>query len=119
MEILYDYDYPGNVRELRNIMERAFVLSKDDVVAPEALPPEVVAHSSITWSSPKRTRRRSADNALRTNRQVTTAEPGQSKEAHNLRAILDRYGWKRGAVAHALEISRTTLWRKMKAYGLE
>jgi PAS domain S-box-containing protein len=118
MEILYDYDYPGNVRELRNILERAFVLCKGDVIEASVLPPEVLGHPSIKTSSAGGAVRVLANQATEGPAFTAPADPGQSREAHKLRAVLDRYGWKRSAAARALEISRTTLWRRMKAFGL-
>jgi len=42
MELLCRYDYPGNVRELQNILERSFVLADSDVIGPESLPRELL-----------------------------------------------------------------------------
>ncbi len=92
MRLLYDYDYPGNVRELRNILERAIVLSRTDTIETRCLPPEVVG---IPRSK--------------------TREPDEVRE---LRDVLADHGWNRGKTAEALGIGRTTLWRRMKALGL-
>ncbi|MGO1118283.1 sigma-54 interaction domain-containing protein [Rhodovibrionaceae bacterium A322] len=47
LDLLCDYAFPGNVRELQNILERAMVLSNDKAIAPQDLPPEVRGHGSL------------------------------------------------------------------------
>ncbi|MBZ0274226.1 sigma-54 dependent transcriptional regulator [bacterium] len=46
MSILKVYDYPGNVRELENIMERAVTLTRTNIILPDYLPPRIRAHSA-------------------------------------------------------------------------
>ncbi len=89
---LYDYDYPGNVRELKNILERAIVLCSSGSIDPRCLPPEV-------QGTP---RRRKAD----------------APEVRDLKDALSAHGWNRSRTARALGIGRTTLWRRMKDAGL-
>jgi PAS domain S-box-containing protein len=92
LRLLYDYDYPGNVRELKNILERAFVLCTSDRISPQCLPPELLG-------TPQR------------------REP-DAPEVRDLRDVLTAHGWNRGETAKALGIGRTTLWRRMKGLGL-
>ena len=42
MEVLIQFRWPGNIRELENAIERACVTSRDDVIRPENLPPDVL-----------------------------------------------------------------------------
>lgn len=85
MSILMDYDYPGNVRELKNIIESAFVLIDEGYID--------VNHLPVYLREDKGERRR-IEEALRQAR------------------------WKKSEAAKLLGISRATLWRKMKKYGL-
>ena len=98
---LYDYDYPGNVRELVNILERVFVLCHEEQIDVAHLPPEVVSGEG----------RGAAGRAASGRRPMRP-------EVQRLLDALDAHGWKRGATAEALGISRSTLWRRMKEYGL-
>ncbi|MBW2582577.1 MAG: hypothetical protein JRE36_03125 [Deltaproteobacteria bacterium] len=104
MEILLNYNYPGNVRELENILEHAMIICQEDTIQlthlPEYLPARPVARKAIS-SGP--------------------AEPGfpsQNTEHAQLLAALQQFGWHRQKTARALGVDRTTLWRKMKKFGL-
>ena len=104
MEILLNYNYPGNVRELENILEHAMIICQEDTIQlthlPEYLPARPVARKAIS-SGP--------------------AEPGfpsQNTEHAELLAVLQQFGWHRQKTARALGVDRTTLWRKMKKFGL-
>ena len=108
--LLQRYDWPGNVRELRNLAERlalflaaeplqaltpAFVLS----VAPE-LAARAAPLLSDTGAAPGDT---------------APALPAQRRAAESVSAVLARFGGRRDAAADYLGISRTTLWRKLRA----
>ena len=62
-EALCSYAWPGNARELRNIMERAVVLSASDVVQPDCLPPEIGARGTAD-ARPAATPPAAGDNKL-------------------------------------------------------
>jgi two-component system response regulator HydG len=102
LERLLRYPWPGNVRELENAIERAAILARTDTVEPDDLPPHVSAGLHL-GSSP----------ALP--RQTTLAE---AERAHIL-TTLERFGGNHSGAAEALGIGRTTLWRKLKEYGIE
>jgi len=104
MEILLNYDYPGNVRELENILEHALIICQEDTIQhvhlPEYLPARPAAGKAIPLSP---------------------AAPGfasENKEHSELLAMLRQFGGHRQKTARALGVDRTTLWRKMRKYGL-
>jgi len=104
MEILLNYHYPGNVRELENILEHALIICQEDTIQlshlPEYLPARPSARKAISLDS---------------------AEPGfpsDNKEHAELLAALQKFSWHRRKTACALGVDRTTLWRRMKKYGL-
>lgn len=100
MEILMKYDYPGNVRELENIIEQAMVVSKEGTITVNDLPGSCknginsLADSSFDNLTLKEIEKRVIINKLK-------------NRGNNL-----------NMVAKELGISRTTLWRKMKELGL-
>ena len=102
LDRLLAYPWPGNVRELENAMERTAILSRGDTVGCDDLPPHVAAGTGLGLAP-----------ALPP--QHTLAEVDR---LHILQT-LERYGWNHSRAAEALGIGRTTLWRKLKEYGLE
>jgi DNA-binding NtrC family response regulator len=103
MECLEHYSWPGNVRELENVMERAVLLSKDKFIGLEDLPDAV--RQEQAQENPY------AQMSLREAR----AEP----ERRLIRKVLEAHHWNRKQTAEALQINRTTLYKKMKRYGLD
>ncbi|ACN13824.1 sigma-54 dependent DNA-binding response regulator [Desulforapulum autotrophicum HRM2] len=100
MALLHDYAFPGNVRELENILERATALCKADVIRVCDLPPDLIELELQSYKLP--------DETL-----MTLAELEQDYIAHLLRIT----GGVRTKTAEILGIDRASLWRKMKKYG--
>ena len=103
MEYLERYPWPGNVRELENVIERAALLSKSKFIGPEDLPDSIRAEQS---RQAKQYKHMSLKEAL----------AGPEKDI--IRQALQANHWNRQATARALTINRTTLFKKMKHYGL-
>jgi DNA-binding NtrC family response regulator len=99
MEILLAHRWPGNVRELEKVMERAVVLATGDIVQAMDLPPAL--HGESEASAARRTAR-------------TLAE---AEKAHILAALYEQR-WNQARAAEQLGINRTTLWRKLREYGI-
>lgn len=102
-QVLLSYAWPGNVRELENAMQRATILSERPYVDAEDLPAAVHAGAPL---SARIVREASID--------VVSIDPRAA-----LRSALAASGGKREVAAAMLGISRTTLWRRMKRYGIE
>ncbi len=104
MEMLLNFNYPGNVRELENILEHALIIGQEQKILPEYLPDYVQKATSIFSEAP-----------YNANGTADKEVPG---EYDKIVAILRRYGGNRRKASQALGINRTTLWRKMKRYRL-
>jgi transcriptional regulator with PAS, ATPase and Fis domain len=99
------HPFPGNVRELKNIVEYAFVVGEGPVLVEADLPPELTG----AGDAPE-------DEAPRAN--VPPVLPAASPEAARILRVLERAGGSRDRAASMLGISRVTLWRRMTALGL-
>jgi two-component system response regulator HydG len=99
LNMLRRYDYPGNVRELRNILERASLLADGEAVLPEHLPEKV--------------------RSVRAHRSDISGKPASLKELE-LQTLETRLALNRGsrkALAAELDISERTLYRRLKKLG--
>ena len=109
---LLNYDYPGNVRELENAIEHAFVICGGPIIEREDLPPHIIGESLPPMANERDRRPRPGIGSVR-------PRPLQEAEAMAIREALARTGGLRLAAAKDLGVSRNTLWRKMKKYGIE
>ncbi len=107
---LMNYDYPGNVRELRNILQLASVLSPNGVIGPE----EIQLGGSTPWEDTVK----ALESVPAKETDGDDMNPLQTVEARYITELLQRHSGRRGAVARAMGMSERTLYRKLKRYGL-
>lgn len=105
---LQRYQWPGNIRELVNVVERCVVLAKGKLVGVEDLP-EAVRHGNSPLGDAPLLR------AGLTPLKAALASP----ERQILLDALETNGWNRQNTAKMLGINRTTLYKKMKRFGIE
>lgn len=109
--ILQEYSYPGNVRELENIIEYAVALSSGDVIKDTDLPRNVQEQQPIVTSSEMD----DIGNFLK----IPVGVPMSEVEKKVIAATLNHFSWHRQKTAHALKISERSLRDKIKSFGLE
>jgi transcriptional regulator with PAS, ATPase and Fis domain len=100
--LLLRYEYPGNVRELENAIQRAVALAEDDVIRPEDLPPSMRKARQSRIEGPKA--------AV----EIPDGLSLEEVEAIYIRRTLEQLDGNASAAARRLGISRSTLWRKLK-----
>lgn len=103
MEYLERYPWPGNIRELENVIERAVLLSKNKFIGPDDLPNAI---------------KQEQDQQQKTYKPASLKEALAEPEKNLIRQALESNHWNRQETAKALQINRTTLFKKMKRYDL-
>ncbi len=116
LAVLQRYAFPGNVRELQNIVERAAVLTRGQVISLEDLPEHVLATPERTVSRPLALADPASDDAPWTPQ--TLEDALREPERRIIRKALAANNWNRQKTSEQLGINRTTLYKKMKALGM-
>jgi two-component system response regulator AtoC len=125
MGLLEDYDYPGNVRELENAVEHAVALAEDRVIRPTDLPTALRTPRMLPTHAPRASdgtgsaRRGSATMGDDVPAEARDAWSLSEVEKEHIQRVLARHKGNATSAAKQLGISRTTLWRKLRQYGLQ
>jgi DNA-binding NtrC family response regulator len=103
--LLKNYNWPGNIRELENVIERAIILTKNHIIQPEDLP-DFLKNLKVEGLEKEEGESFKLKEALR------------SPEKDLIVKALEAVAWNRNEAARTLGINRTTLYKKMRQYGL-
>ena len=101
LSFLMHYPFPGNIRELQNVVEYAFIRCKGDLIGLEHLSQDLFEGMSDFGANP-----------------LKSGVLPEENDAQQIRIALQQHQWNRDLAANALGMGRTTLWRKMKKYNL-
>ena len=115
LSLLENYYFPGNVRELENIIERAIVIAPTDEITVECLRPEV-RDPNLTFEMMKATEGFSAD--IDISRGVNFYDEVRRFEIDLIRRALDQTGGHQSRAARLLGLNATTLNSKIKTYNI-
>ncbi|MFO0265092.1 MAG: helix-turn-helix domain-containing protein, partial [Planctomycetota bacterium] len=108
LDVLQQYSWPGNIRELQNVIERAVLLGRGPRVTLEDLPPHVIqASPSLPLLQARVTGRQTLKEAL------------EGPERQIILQVLRENNWNRNLTADQLGVNRTTLYKKMRRLGLD
>jgi two-component system response regulator AtoC len=104
LEVLRRYDWPGNVREMENIIQRSIVLARGPVLQLQDLP--------FDLAMPETTSRLAEDTGL------PLRDAREEFERQYVLRVLDRVGWNQSRAARLLGLHRNTLLAKLAAWGI-
>ena len=105
LEILLTFSWPGNIREMKNVIKRSVLLSNADLITPRELPAEIMLKSPPSASVP-----------------VNTTDLKSMAETHERSTILNvlqQTHFNKTRAARLLNIDRKTLYNKMRLYNIE
>lgn len=105
MDVLMKYNWPGNARELKNFIERASSLCSNNIIEVPDLPPEIVQLASI-------------EGLLPCTNQGLLSGMRSLNERNLILETLERTNWNMVRTARKLDISRATLYEKLKRYQI-
>ncbi len=117
LRALIDYNWPGNIRELRNIIEHLMILSKDDVIQEEILPSEI--RESDHKGNSRSNRLPGGGLEKLPDFRKTKKEVMEDFEKNYLRELLNRNKWNISKSARDLDMHRSSLQRLLRKYGLQ
>ncbi len=103
LKILMNYKWPGNIRELENVIEHAFVVCSSDAIRTEHLPERLRALK---------------EKFIGKDENISVDKPLENAEKKLIETTLQKCNGSRIQAAEVLGINKTTLWRKMKKYGM-
>jgi DNA-binding NtrC family response regulator len=101
MEALLTYSWPGNVRELRNAIEYAFVLCSGKWIGKEHLPPKITTNGIRPFANHRQ------------------SSASWEEERAKLINTLQQVGGNQSEAARILGVSRVTIWKRIKKYGID
>ncbi|SHN24587.1 sigma-54-dependent transcriptional regulator [Mucilaginibacter sp. OK098] len=103
-EILHKYDWPGNLRELKNVIKRMVLLSHDDIAGVDTMPDEMLF---------------SVSNNIHQNRESDLKAQNEVNEKQLIQKTLIQVKYNKSKAAKLLNIDRKTLYSKIERYGLD
>jgi transcriptional regulator with PAS, ATPase and Fis domain len=122
LNILMNYIYPGNIRELQNIMEFAVIMCESDTIQPQDLPVELQRGAPLNLLPAPLNMQESEFNSLHEFLAAFYKQPSPTLTQVEKILIIERlkmFPDNQKKVADSLGISRTSLWRKIKEYQLD
>ena len=99
---LVAYPYPGNVRQLQHVVQRAVAVARGELIDVDDLPEEVLATRATTAAS----------------QEGSVAAARERAEREMIIAALARNNGEVSSAAREMQVSRTTMWRLMKKHGI-
>lgn len=114
--ILLHHRWPGNLRELNNVIRRAALLTEEEMIISQSLPPELISHSKIVFSSDKEFEN---SQLLKIDNEKNLKFTANRIQEFKIRQTLKMTNNNKSKAARILEIDRKTLYNKLREYGIK
>lgn len=122
LNYLLAYSWPGNIRELKSVLEYAFVVAEEGLIKPDQLPQNVFAKEESKFSSTKPADLNSSNqpkHRLSHNQPALTSDSDKPQGKSELIEALNQAKGNQSEAARILGISRVTVWNRMKKYHID
>lgn len=118
-DIFLQYSWPGNIRELKNIIKRASLLTHGELILSEALPPEMTGGNPPSLNSVSHNHNDHRNDYTPVSKPVTNLkEAALEAEYETIMNVLQKVQFNKSKAARMLNIDRKTLYNKMKHYNM-
>ena len=119
MQIFMNYSWPGNLREFRNVIRRAALLTQAGRVNPSVLPSEIISNILQKHEPDHYVSEHSHHEHNNLNREVDLKNSAAQAEYNVIMNVLKQVNFNKTKAAEILKIDRKTLYNKIKAYQLD
>lgn len=123
LDALIDYEWRGNVRQMRNCLERAILLCDDSKITLKDLPPEIIRHKNFaavgSSATANETTHKETPAVFSDTTDKTSPQALRDVERQQIVRALEQTNWHRGKTAEILGISPSTLYRRLREYNLD
>src|SRR5579872_7079340 len=119
MQIFLDYPWPGNLREFRNVIRRAALLTSSGLVNARVLPTEIVDNNNFAQgfsSQPPEARPSVASHHPIAHKETDLKNAAAQAEYDTIMNVLKQVNYNKSRAAEILKIDRKTLYNKIKSY---
>ncbi|MBU3918000.1 hypothetical protein KKA14_20930, partial [bacterium] len=112
------YSWPGNIRELKSVLEYAFVVAEEGLIKPDQLPQNIIKPEDSISARSNQVTRSNQENG-NSHSDTINSNSNDPREKTELVSALNQAKGNQSEAARILGISRVTVWNRMKKYNID
>jgi two-component system response regulator HydG len=116
IEMFMNYTWPGNLREFRNVVRRAVLLTQGDLISEKTLPWEITNVNPLTATPEPATNKEQATTTITLKKDIGLKGAASKAEYETIMNVLKEVKFNKKKAAEVLNIDRKTLYNKLKSY---